>query len=66
MRISFDDGSFLSIHPSDTDPKQLTLVVCGKKSKYTTTMSSSELTYKQAGDLAEFLLEWMESFPKED
>ena len=65
MRINFEDGSFLTMHPSDNDEKKLTLITCGKKNKYTTTMSSSDISAKQVGELAEFLLQWLESLPVE-
>lgn len=64
MRIDFEDGSFLAIHPSNNDSRQLILVTCGRKDRNTTTMSASELTAEQAGELAEFLLEWLESLPE--
>ena len=65
MKIDFEDGSFLTLYPSDNHAEQLTLVTCGKKDRNTTTMSASDLSAAQAGDLVEFVLKWLESLSDE-
>lgn len=58
MTINFDDGSFISFMPDNNDDNKITLVICGRKNKYETTMSSSVLTKDQVSKITSFLLEW--------
>lgn len=59
MKISFEDGSFISFleNPSD-NTKLITVIMCGLKSDgKSLTMSSSELTREQSQEIIDFLTE---------
>ena len=62
MRINFEDGSFIALMP---EKDKVTFVICGRKNRNETVMSSSDLTREQAEVLVNFLAEWLKSAPVE-
>jgi len=62
MKVTFKDGSFLEIIPSASgeEPK-ITIVMCGHKGYNQVTMSSSDLSPAQTGEMIEFLKGWLEN-----
>lgn len=59
MKITFRDGSFISLNNSDINNK-LNIIVCGMKSPRQVTMSSLELDEEQAQKIHDFLTKWLE------
>lgn len=59
MKIEFKDGSFLSVAPQDNG--ELSITLCGLKSRKELTMSTSSLTKEQVFEMIKFMTDWIES-----
>lgn len=60
MKISFEDGSFVYINEAVRSDKTVTITMCGlNKDGKTLTMSSSDLDFKQVGEIIEFLTKFL-------
>lgn len=59
MKITFKDGSFLSINEAD-NPEKLSMIVCGLKGPREVTMSSLELDSTEVQEIVEFLRTWLQ------
>ena len=60
MKIEFDDGSFILLDTNEYDEEMLTILMCGLEGR-SATMSSSNLSYDQVGEIIEFLRIWQKN-----
>lgn len=58
MRITFKDGSFLSINEA-VSPEKLNLIVCGMKNYKEVTMSTVELDRDEVVEMVRVLQDWL-------